>query len=66
MRIHNPKTNEFVENKSCNGCYCHDMAMQFGELIDGCCRECGCPKNLTGFEKFKQRSLKMKNKQSAG
>lgn|GEM_PF-4141571 len=29
---------------SCTGCQCHEMDMQFGELVDGCCRECGCPK----------------------
>lgn len=55
MKISNPKTGEFVENKSCNDCYCHSLPVQFGELVSGCCSECGCPKNLEGFEYFKKR-----------
>lgn len=60
MKINNPKTGEFVENKFCKGCYCHDMAVQFGKLVNGCCSECGCPKNLEGFDYFKSG---MKNKE---
>ena len=33
-------------------CYCHHMAMTFGER-DGCCVECGCPKNATAFKRMK-------------
>ncbi len=33
---------------SCRGCYCHDMAMQFGQDSD-VCQECGCPKTKAGF-----------------
>ena len=29
--------------------------MQFGQLMDGCCSECGCPKNLEGFEWYKEK-----------
>ena len=35
---------------SCAGCYCHDMAMRFGDLIEGCCSECGCPKTKAAFD----------------
>ena len=42
----------------CKGCQCHEMAMQFGELIDGCCRECGCPKNLAGFQWYLDNKVK--------
>ena len=34
----------------CAGCYCHDMAMQFGNLIKDCCSVCGCPKTKGAFE----------------
>lgn len=53
MKISNPKTGEVVENPDCHGCMCHDIAMVFGNLASGCCDECGCPKNLKGFEAFK-------------
>ena len=35
-------------------CYCHHMAMTFGEC-DGCCVECGCPKNVTAFKRMKAK-----------
>ena len=56
MKIRNPKTDEVVENKFCNGgCPCHwNPDIQMGDKLDnGCCTECGCPKNLEGFEHFK-------------
>jgi len=57
MIIHNPKTGEKVENKTCNGgCPCHwHPGIQMGEeLPNGCCIECGCPKTEKGFEHFKE------------
>lgn len=39
-----------VLHTRCTGCMCHDMAMQFGELNQGCCRECGCPKTAQAYE----------------
>ena len=42
---------------SYTGCQCHELAMQFGELIEGCCRECGCPKTVKAFNRFKGRPL---------
>lgn len=58
MRILNPKTGESALNEYCHGCYCHDMAMQFGlgEPPDGVvhfCPECGCPKTEIGFERWR-------------
>ncbi|MBI2633306.1 MAG: hypothetical protein HYW78_02850 [Parcubacteria group bacterium] len=54
MKIHNPLTNEYVINEFCNGCLCHEFAIQFGqELKNGCCAECGCPKNVQGFNYFR-------------
>ncbi len=35
---------------SCRGCLCHDLAMQFGELHNGHCAECGCPKTKAAFD----------------
>lgn len=43
---------------SCNGsCYCHHMDMTFGER-DGCCVECGCPKNKEAFQLLKARAAR--------
>ena len=40
---------------SCVGsCYCHHHEITFGET-DGCCNECGCPKNKHAFEIVKSR-----------
>jgi len=34
-------------------CTCHiDSMIQFGELADGCCRECSCPKTFDAFERL--------------
>ena len=57
MKIYNPLTGDYIINKSCDGCYCHEFDIQFGkELKNGCCVECGCPKNLKGFNYFKTQS----------
>jgi len=39
----------------CNGlnsCLCHQPGIQFGELADGCCSECGCPKTKEAFDRI--------------
>ena len=39
---------------SCTGsCYCHLGPITFGER-DGCCVECGCPKNKTAFKRLQE------------
>jgi hypothetical protein len=50
MRIHNPKTGQWVETR-CTGCPCHwHSAIVMGDgLDDGCCRECGCPRSEAGW-----------------
>lgn len=42
---------EQIETK-CTGCPCHENNIQFGELIKGCCGECGCPKTLEAFKRI--------------
>lgn len=49
MRIDNPRDQTYIETH-CRGCMCHEMAMVFGDMANGCCAECGCPKNLKGWE----------------
>lgn len=57
MTINNPKTGESIETP-CRGCMCHELAMQFGDLVHGCCGECGCPKNIDGWNYWKQQHEK--------
>lgn len=53
-KIHNPSTGQWVV-VTCTGCMCHDLPMQFGEPVNGCCNECGCPKNLEGWDSYLAR-----------
>lgn len=45
-------TKEVVTTR-CTGCQCHEMSMTFG-LSNGCCVECGCPKNMEGVEYYRK------------
>ena len=54
MKLKNPLTGEVVVNPTCSRCMCHGMAIVFGNMENGCCDECGCPKNMKGFQWFKE------------
>jgi len=47
-------TGEEIET-NCRGCQCHEADIQFGELADGCCRECGCPKTVEAFRRLQSQ-----------
>ena len=53
MKITNPLSDDYVET-DCKGCMCHSLSMQFDDLIDGCCSQCGCPKNLEGYKHYRK------------
>lgn len=35
-----------------SSCMCHVANIQFGELVDGCCAECSCPKTPEAFDRL--------------
>jgi len=52
MKIWNAERTQYVENKFCNGCMCHDMDMIFGDGKSGKCGQCGCPKTKEAWEQM--------------
>ena len=36
----------------CSRCMCHQLPIQFGDLYEGCCSECGCAKTLEAFDRL--------------
>lgn len=52
MKIYNYERTVYVENENCHGCMCHDMDMVFGDMSDGRCGNCGCPKTKEAWEKM--------------
>ena len=56
MKIH--CGTEVIETK-CTGCPCHwNEAIVMGELRDGFCQECGCPKTKASFDRMKNEGKK--------
>lgn len=53
-KIHHPETGRWLATP-CTGCMCHDLAMQFGKPNQGCCTNCGCPKNQLGWDDYARR-----------
>lgn len=48
---------QYVENKLCSGCMCHELPIQFGEtLSEGCCRECCCPKTKEAWKEYERKN----------
>ena len=56
MRINHPGTGEHIEVMCKGNCYCHHMAMVFGNNVD-ICENCGCPKTEKGWKQYKEENF---------